>query len=676
MATVIDSHFFTAASRLTNQDRGRALTFIDKFLENPKQPGLSLERIQRSRSNNLWSARVTDDLRAIIYQDGESYVLLHVDRHDEAYTWASRYDVGRHSQTGALQVVQLPVIAAAPAPESRSQKLFDQHGDEYLLSLGIPEVWLPTLRQIAEANQLLDVMDQLPADVAERLLELADGKLVAPPAPISPTASLTDQAPSNLFVVRSKDDLRFLLDAPLAKWIAFLHPTQKKLAQASFNGPVKVTGSAGTGKTVVAMHRARHLAAAGKRILVTSFVQTLCRNIERNLQLFCSTEELSRITVTHVHKLAADLLTAQGENWQPLGGDQIESRLKDLAAKSPCPLDAENLFVEWQDIIEAQSISSWEQYRSASRAGRGRALSMKDRKAVWSIIERLQQQMAARRETTFSGLCRRATELLSAKKLTSPFDAVIVDETQDLSASELKMLAALTSSQNLMLVGDGGQRIYAGKSSLKSLGIDVRGRSHVLRLNYRTTEQIRRFADNLVASEADDLDGGQESRLNTHSLLSGPEPIMKSFATRPLQSDFVAEQIQQLLQQGRSPDEIAVFARQARNLDQIETRLKRADIPSYRLSKEEAIHDPAVNLGTMHRAKGLEFKIVFVIDADDETIPAANLLRKKTDEQLREDFLMLERQLLYVSVTRARDVVFITWAGEPSRFLRLSSEEK
>jgi hypothetical protein len=162
MATAIDSHFITAASRLPNQERGRVMSFIDKFSENPKQPGLSLERIQRSRSNNLWSARVTDDLRAIIYQDGESYVLLHVDRHDDAYTWASRYDVGRHSQTGALQVVQLPVITTALVQESRSEKLFEKYGNEYLLSLGIPEVWLPTLRQINCWKSLINSRLTLP----------------------------------------------------------------------------------------------------------------------------------------------------------------------------------------------------------------------------------------------------------------------------------------------------------------------------------------------------------------------------------------------------------------------------------------------------------------------------------------------------------------------------------
>jgi len=296
-------------------------------------------------------------------------------------------------------------------------------------------------------------------------------------------------------------------------------------------------------------------------------------------------------------------------------------------------------------------------------------LTVKDRKAVWQIIERLQRSLAASGEISFSGLCRRAAELVNAGQVASPFDAVVIDEMQDLRAQELLMLAALAPGQRLMLVGDGGQRIYAGKVSLKSLGIDVRGRSHILRLNYRTTEQIRRFADGLLDAEADDLDGGREARDETRSLLHGPEPRLQGFDARPAQNDFVLEQIERVLKQGRAPDEIAVFARQARLLDQIETRLKRAGVPSYRLSKEDFPHEPAVNLGTMHRAKGLEFKVVFVIDAAENELPPASVLSKKTDEQARADFLEQERQLLYVSITRARDAVFVTWSGEPSRFL-------
>lgn len=675
MEIAIDTNFLAAANRLSVQERGRAFTFVCKFMENPKQPGLSLERVHQAKSPHIWSARVSDDLRAIIYQEGETALLLYVDHHDAAYNWASKHVIEHHRKTGVLQIVEIPKTTETPTAGSKKDYaapcLFDGRSDDYLLSLGVPELWLPTVRQIKTDDELIQVVEKLPPDVGERLLDLAAGKLVTPPAPVSPTAPLSESedASRSLFIVKSKDELRFLLDAPMAKWIAFLHPSQKKLVQGNFNGAVKVTGSAGTGKTVVAMHRARHLAAQGRRVLVTSFVQTLCRNIERNLQLFCTPEELQRITVSHVHRLAADFLSEAGEDWRPVPDQKIAEALTEFFSKSSCPLDPETLLAEWQSVVEAQGITSWEQYRSASRVGRGRALTIKDRKAVWEIIEQLQHGLNERREISFSGLCRRATELIKTGKVSSPFDAVVVDETQDLQAQELLMLAALTPHKHLMLVGDGGQRIYAGKVTLKSLGVDVRGRSHVLRVNYRTTEQIRRFADGLLEREADDLDGERESRTETRSLLSGPEPQLRGFESRAAQNDFVAEQIQQFLRQGRAPDEIAVFARQSKLLSQIEDRLKKANVPYYRLSKDDFPQEPAVNLGTMHRAKGLEFKVVFVIDADDETLPSASLLNKKTDEQLRDDFIEQERQLLYVSVTRARDVVFVTWAGEPSRFL-------
>lgn len=671
METAIENGFFAAAARLPNQERGRVMGFIDKFLENPKQPGLSLERLQRTNNEHLWSARVTDDLRAILYRKGEQTTLLHVGRHDEAYQWAERYRAERHPYTGLLQVIPAapPVVVAQTTP--RARQLFATHADEYLLSLGVPLNWLPALRQVTNEDELLQAIEKLPADVAERLLDVAAGKLVTPPAPVAIEATLATQqaAAQNLFVVKSKDELGFLLEAPLAQWIAFLHPSQKRLAYGAFNGAVKVTGSAGTGKTVVALHRARHLAAQGQRVLVTSYVQTLCRNLERNLQLFCTPEELRRITVTHVHKLAADLLQAAGESWQPVSDDELSELLQRAAVATACPLTGETLLAEWQHIIEAQNITTWEQYRSASRAGRGRALTLKDRKAVWDALGPVQQQLAARRQTTYAGLCLRALALVRTGRIQPAFDAVVVDEVQDLRAPELSLLAALAPPANLMLVGDGGQRIYSGKVTLKTLGIDVRGRSHVLRLNYRTTEQIRRFADALLDADADDLDGGREERTATRSLLAGPVPQCTGFATRAEQADAVAARIGELLQAGRTPDEIAVFARQARLLEMLETRLRRAAIPHYRLSKEEFPHEPAVNLGTMHRAKGLEFKVVFVLDADDETLPPAGPLRKKTDEQLRAEFLEQERHLLYVSVTRARDAVFISWAGQPSRFL-------
>lgn len=673
MAFAIDVSFFNAIQKLSNEDRGRILTFVGKFQENPSHPGLSLERIQQAKSDNVWSARVSKELRAIAVKDGEDWALVYVDHHDAAYQWTETRSIERHSRTGALQIVELPAKQAESGVgahrTAHSPGIFDRYSEEYLLSLGTPEPWLPVVRQIANEDELLEVAHKMPPDVADRLFDLAAGKLVTPPAPVASLSDVGEEQSQNLFVVRSQDELRPLLDAPMATWIAFLHPTQRKLAYGGFNGAVKITGSAGTGKTVVAMHRAKHLAGQGKRVLLTSFVNNLCHNLRRNLQLFCSEAELRQITVSTVHHQALMLLKDAGQTWEPVGDEELHNLLDSLTGRE-CPLTGESLFAEWRDVVQAQGISEWDQYRSASRVGRGRPLTVKDRKAVWSVIERFHQTLAEAGKCSFTGLCLRALDLLNGE-LASPFDAVIVDEVQDLGLPELRLLAALAGegADRLMIVGDGGQRIYAAKHSLKSLGIDVRGRSYVLRINYRTTEQIRRFADALLGQEADDLEGGKQPRQGTRSLLSGPEPVLKGFDGRAAECDFVVEQIRQLLKLGRTPDEIAIFARQAYLLNMAETRLTRAGIPFHRLSKEDFPAEPMVSLGSMYRAKGLEFKFVFVIDVSDDQLPFAKVLGKKTDETAREDFLEQERQLLYVSLTRARDCVFVTWAGQASRFL-------
>lgn len=673
MAVAIGVSFFSATQKLSNEDRGKIFTFVGKFQENPAHPGLSLERIHQAKSENVWSARVSKELRAIAVKDGDDWALVYVDHHDDAYRWTETRSIERHSHTGALQIVELPTtLAESSSGVTRNAKasgIFDRFNEQYLLSLGTPELWLPVVRQIANEDELLEVAQKLPPDVADRLFDLAAGKLVTPPAPVASLSDVSDEQSQNLFVVRSQDELRPLLDAPMATWIAFLHPTQKKLATGNFNGAVKITGSAGTGKTVVAMHRARHLAQQGKRVLLTSFINNLCHNLRRNLQLFCSAAELQHITVSTVHHQALMLLKDAGQTWEPAGDGELQSLLDSLTGRD-CPLQGEALFAEWREIVQAQGVSDWEQYRSASRVGRGRPLTVKDRKAVWSVIERFHQTLAEAGKCSFTGLCLRALDLLN-DGLASPFDAVIVDEVQDLGLPELRLLAALAGdgADRLMIVGDGGQRIYAAKHSLKSLGIDVRGRSHVLRINYRTTEQIRRFADALLGQEADDLEGGKQSRQGTRSLLSGPEPVLKGFDTRAAQCDFAIEQIRQLLKLGRTPDEIAIFARQAYLLNMVETRLARANVPFHRLSKEDFPAEPMVSLGSMYRAKGLEFKFVFVIDASDDHLPFTKVLSKKTDETAREDFLEQERQLLYVSLTRARDCIFVTWVGRISRFL-------
>ncbi len=675
--------FFASVGKLSTTDRGRVMDFVAKFMDDPSSPGLNFESIHSAADNNVKSARITQDLRTILFQKNGQSTLLYAAHHEDAYRWAEGRRVGHHPVTGALQIVESTesVQAALPDPVTiRAPRLFAEYDDAYLLSLGLPEDWLTVLRQITNEDQLLSVATRLPEEVAERLLTLASGELVTPPAPVSPDLPL-DQSEDNqrrFVVIKDSTELQAILDRPIEDWIRFLHPSQRKLVTKEFNGPSRISGAAGTGKTVVGMHRARALAAKGLKVLMTSFVSTLCRNIERNIDVLCATAQQefdssvrSRIAVSTVHKIALTLVRKIDNRVKPVEEEQLERIISRRNSQSGFLFESGFPLAEWNGVIDPQGIQTWDQYRSAPRTGRGKPLTVKQRKEAWTIfcgvIDDLRQQSLY----TWSQICTKAAELLDSGQVESPFDAVVVDEVQDLQPQELCLLAALTkkSPGNLMLLGDAGQRIYPGGFSLSRLGIDVRGRSTILRINYRTTDQIRRFADQLLPKNSDNFDDAVEDR-RSRSLLTGPAPHLQGCVTENQQQQFVVQQIKQCLTNGLQPRDIAVFARSHNQMKGVAKAVEDSGIPVHNVGTTSESGDAnGVNFATMHRAKGLEFKIVFVINCSNEIVPHRYTLTLLTDQADIDAGLERERQLLYVAITRARDEAFITWVGDPSEFL-------
>ncbi|HVA91918.1 MAG TPA: UvrD-helicase domain-containing protein, partial [Chloroflexota bacterium] len=544
MPVSLATSLIASAGRLAGTDAKQLWAFVEKLEENPAHPSLSLERLTQVRDPHFWSARISRNLRAIIHQNGDSRPVLYAGQHDKAYDWARTRVLTRNSAIGALQIVESPAVLedtlSAISPKARG--IFDPYSDDYLMRLGTPPDWLPAVRKIVNVDLLYEVTDQLPKDVQDRLLDLADGKVVTTPIPVAldRPARESPDTQSEFVLLDDMAEFRKLLEAPLATWLVFLHPTQRRLATGAYRGPLKITGSAGTGKTVVALHRARQLAARGKRVFLTSYTKALCANLEASLRLLCDQTELSRITVTTVHARALTIVQTEDSQVRPINDSEVYEWLA-RARPADCPLSAESLESEWEDVIQAQGITTWEDYRTASRAGRGTALAPRDRRAVWTVIEAVRATLAHDRRITWTGLCQRARELLESGAVTNPFDTVIVDEVQDLGPQELRLLARLggQSQDGLTLVGDGGQRIYGKGASLKSLGIDVRGRSTILRLNYRTTEEIRRFAERIIRHTADDLDGERDDRRRIRSLLTGPVPLLRGFSGSDQQYRFV-----------------------------------------------------------------------------------------------------------------------------------------
>lgn len=688
IAVSISKTFSASTKKLSTPDRGRVLDFLTKFMDDPSSPGLNFETIQSAKDGKMKSARITQDLRTILHQSNGMLTLLYAGHHEDAYRWAERRRIENHPITGTLQIVEtsegLQDEINVAAPTLQTPRIFASYDDGYLLSLGVPTDWLTIIRQIQNDDQLLAVCQKLPEEVSERLMTLSTGELVTPPPPV-PVAAPVEQNPDNLrrfWVVKDAAELASILDRPIEDWVRFLHPSQRLLVTQDFNGPVKVSGAAGTGKTVVGMHRARRLASQGKRVLLTSFVTTLCRNIERNIHILCagsqnaldgSTE--SRITVSTVHKQALALAKTTHPKLRPLESDKIEALVNRHHGHGGFLFDSGFLLTEWNGVVEPQGITTWEEYRDAIRTGRGKPLTIKQRKECWKVFARIWEDLVAAQAYPWSAICRIARDAVESGTAERPFDAVIVDEIQDLQPQELQLLNALSSKNpgNFMLLGDAGQRIYPGGFSLKKLGIDVRGRSHILRINYRTTEQIRRFADGLLSTTSNDFNEGAEDR-RSQSLLNGPKPVVKAFPNETEQATFVLSEIQSLLGQGISPREIAVFARSGSRLQSIRDILTSAKLEIASLSDEEDLADVSgINLGTMHRAKGLEFKVVFVIDCNQGVVPHAYMLGKMRDQGDYDAAYERERQLLYVAITRARDEVFVTSVGKPSEFLTSES---
>lgn len=672
MSVLVTGGFFQAMNQLPAKEQAACTAFLTMFHANPKQPGISLERLD-GISKHLWSGRVTQDLRAILYHEGDGWLLLHVDHHDPAYRWAERRDIARHPVTGALQIVEVvETVIEKQVEKKKIAALFKDRDDAYLVSLGVPPSWLPVVRQIITDDDLLEVGSKLPEDVFDRLLRLSAGELVTPPVPVPATKPLETAASASagFYVVTDAADLAAVLAAPLDRWIAFLHPSQRAIVEATPRGAVKVTGSAGTGKTVVAMHRARALARRNLRVLLTSFVTTLCDNLQRNLRKFCTKAELARITVSTIDKQALSIARKIDGKLQPAVPEQVKKLVTELAGRYAAQFPPGFVVAEWDAVVDAQGLATWAEYRTASRTGRGKPLSVADRKVLWQVYGNALATLETRHEATWSILCRRAISALDTGEVQSPFDAVIVDELQDLRPTALRLIRALVSAhpEHLMLVGDAGQRIYAGKVALSSLGIDVRGRSHVLRINYRTTEQIRRAADLVEAESTDDLDDGTEDRTSTRSLLRGPAPTFVGFPTRPAELTDAVRWIKECRARGIAAEEIAVFARTAKRADEVEAKLSTSGVAAAGLDDEQ-VTPGAIQVGTMHRAKGLEFKAVLVIDASADALPSPGLMKAAVDPQDRDNALARERQLLYVAMTRARDLLRVTWTAKPSPFL-------
>ena len=674
---------FTASlGKLTNDQQKVAKTTAFDLQVNPAQPGHSLHRIASARDTNFWSARVSQDIRIVVHRADDGVTLCYVGHHDDAYRWAERRKLETHPTTGAAQLVELrevvqeiavPVFVEAEQAAPMKPPLFAHIPDEQLLGYGVPAEWLADVR-VADEDSVLDLADHLPAEAAEALLELAVGRT---PQPSLPATSGADpfahpDALRRFRIMNNMDELAAALEYPWEKWTIFLHPAQQSLVERNFNGPARVSGSAGTGKTVVALHRAAHLVNSnpGARVLLTTFSDALANLLRSKLHLLLHREPDDRIVIDSLDAVGLSLFEELFEPAALAPRETVETLLESSASLSDTSFSITFLLTEWERVVDAWQLSSWEEYRNVSRIGRFRRLSETQRRALWPVFQRVKQGLRDQGLTTraevFESLSRAIGRLEHP-----PFDHVVVDEAQDVSVAQLRFLAALAGGRpnGLFFAGDLGQRIFQQPFSWKELGVDVRGRSQTLRINYRTSHQIRTQADRLLNPELSDVDGNLEERKGTVSVFNGPKPTIYVLEDEDTESAIVSKWLTARISEGLQPDEMSVFVRSLDQVSRAVDAVKYSGLPFEVLDRDLKAAEGCLTIGTMHLAKGLEFRAVVVMACDSEVIPLQSRVESTVDEAELEEVYNTERNLLYVACTRARDYLLVIGVKPASEFL-------
>ncbi len=689
----ISSDFLTAFARLPRGIQGKVTEFINKFRNDPSSPGINYEKLSKGSDKKIYSVRIDDTYRGIVAREQETgvYLLLWVDHHDDAYAWAAGKRCEVNPKTGAVQVFDVQTVSGVKTP-SLDESIFSTVSDSDLLELGVPEGQMSYIRSFTESEEFFKASHTIPQDVFEYLSWIIEGIPVSEVLEYAmdergskgKDGSLSEALDTPLslksfVVVEGEDELRRIMAEPLEKWRVFLHPTQRKIVNRNYNGPARVLGGAGTGKTVVAMHRAKFLAAqisSNERILFTTYTANLAADIKENLRKICSLEELRRIEVIHLDAWVNQYLRGAGFSAH-IEYDSIQDMWEKavLIANVGLPFDAQFYEEEWNRVVVSQEALSLEQYVRASRNGRGTRLDRKKRMMVWQVMDAYQTLMKenqVRDINTAMYECRKLLEASSGRPL---YKHVIVDEAQDFSDNAYRLIRALVGKEHpndIFIVGDAHQRIYKNKPVLSKCGISVRGRSSILKINYRTTEEIRKYAFALLNGISfDDLDEGTDSGDRCQSLTHGNKPVVRNFKDANAEFGYLVGEIGKLQKSGVSLANICVVARTNKLVDDYIAQFTKAGIKSYAIKRNRTDNRnyDGLRVATMHRVKGLEFQYVFVAAVNNRIVPLPSAINH-TDAVSEAEAMASEKCLLYVALTRAQKGAYITSYGKSSDFIK------
>jgi hypothetical protein len=693
----IADSFTKALGKLNAQEQSATKITVFDLQQDSANPGLKFHRIDKSKDQNFWSIRVNRDVRVIVHKTESSFLICYVDHHDDAYKWAERRRIETHPKTGAAQIVEVrerveevAVPVHVPAPQS---EMFDETGpspaaeqlpallfadlsEDDLSDVGVPLDWVADLKS-ANEDQFFEITEHIPSEAAEALLHYVGTGVLEKqePIPASEDPFEHPDAQRRFRIMEDMEELSQALDYPWEQWTVFLHPSQREAVQQTFKGPARVSGSAGTGKTVVALHRAARILRnePDAKVLLTTFSSPLANALEQKVNVLTNAKAdlVSRVTVLPFNGVAEDLFVLEtGHKPRIAKPDIIVGLLKSIRDELELDEFTDRFLIsEWIHVVDGWQLDTFPAYRDVPRLGRKNRMGAKQRERVWPIFEATRAALNKKQLFTWPAVFKAVADA-HANRDRKPFNHIIVDEAQDLGVPELRMLAAIAGDQSdaLFFAGDLGQRIFQEPFSWLALGVDIRGRSSTLRVNYRTSHQIREAVDRLLPPSIRDVDGNEESREGTVSVFNGPAPTVALYEVEEDERQDIANWIVANLEEGFEPGEIGIFVRSSAELGRARAVTKQFGAEIIELSDRIEDRTGKISIGTMHLAKGLEFKAVVVMACDDDVLPLQERIETAVDEMDLDRVFETERHLFYVACTRARDRLLVTGVKPASEF--------
>jgi len=720
-----------------------AYTFLQKLQRDDTSPGLHIEPMVNAVDERARTGRVNKQWRAVLYKltsaQGNHYVYMGTYPHDEAIDIARSHKLKMNLALGVPEFERIieatdttPTQPAAPVEEPSSTTPALSEGQEHTQTDQVNQLgehWTqeelvetagiaPRFAQQALAAttlaELNAVINEAPEAQGLVLLELAHGKDLETVkaelglesvAPGDEDQQLQEylRRPATVGFVYVGDNPQELKDALESKnfdgWRVFLHPEQRRYAEQQTSGSYRISGGAGTGKTVVLVHRARNLAHRDPqaRIILTTFTKVLADSLSTQLQQLDAkvhqTQTLGQpgVAVLGIDQIAARVVAEATEEQRRAASqlvfgssdntlarrttDERQAFENAVAIAQPDGLPEEVLHPafleqEYVTVVLANRVVDETGYIRANRKGRGTALNRKARKELWKVFSQFRWSQQLENTVTFPELATLAAAILeqrAARNEPLPADHVLVDEGQDLHSGHWALLRALVAegADDLFIAEDSHQRIYGQKIPLSRFGINIVGRARRLRLNYRTTAENLAFAVGVLeGGDYTDLEDLPEDTSEYRSVRSGPQPQLIAADSLDEQIDVAIRRIREWMQAGVRADAIGVMVRSEKIHNAVKRGLREADA----LKSEGNGSQPEVQIMTMHSAKGMEFERAIILGVGATELPARWQLAGLPPAE-QQDVQLRERSLLYVAATRARDELVITWSGEASAYL-------